>query len=88
MTAASFQDEIDRVFHAAIHALAGERRHQVGGVASQENPAFAPLIGDARVKGVNGLSLDLDFGAVDERRKQDADRFVTNRSSASRRATA
>ena len=52
--------EIDRVLHAPVHSLPGERRHQMRGVARQEHPSYAPSVGDAGMKCVDGLPLDLE----------------------------
>ncbi len=59
-TAASFHARFDSVLHAAVHALPGEGRHQMGGVAREEHAADAPSVGDARMEGVDGLALDLE----------------------------
>ena len=52
--------EIDRVLHAPVHSLPGERRHQMRGVARQEHPSDAPSVGDAGMECVDGLALDLE----------------------------
>ena len=59
--------KIGGIFHAAVHALSGERRHQMRGVAGKQDAALAPSIGDAGVKGVDDATLDFD--AVENRRK-------------------
>ena len=48
--------EIVRVAHAAVHALAGERRHQMRRIAGQKHPIRAPAVGHARMKGVDHLA--------------------------------
>ena len=51
--------QVDRIFHASIHTLPCEGRHQMRGVARQEHAANPPPIGDARMESVDGLALDL-----------------------------
>ena len=81
--------EIGDIFHAAIHALAGKRRHQMRGIAGEENAALSPIIGDARMERVNHAPFDLDGGEINERRKQPLDRCRRSRARrASRRAAA
>ena len=51
--------EIDGVLHAAVHALARERRHQVGGVAGEKYASAPPSVGDTGMEGVDRPSARL-----------------------------
>ena len=55
---ASFQARLRGVARARREALAGERRHQVRGVAGQQDAAAAPGRGHARVERVDDRALD------------------------------
>ena len=55
-----FPGKIGRIFHAAIHPLPRERRHQMRGVAGKQDAALSPSVGDAGVEGVDDAALDLD----------------------------
>ena len=46
--------QVHCVAQAGAHALADERRSEVGGVAEQEDVSSAPPVGDLRAKGVLG----------------------------------
>ena len=62
-----FPGEIGDVFHAAIHSLAGKRRHEVCGIAGEQNTVLSLSTSDAHVESVDHAPFDLDRGEVDER---------------------
>ena len=52
--------QIGRILHASVHPLPRERRHEVGGVAGEENAPNAPSVRDASMEGVDSLALDFE----------------------------
>jgi hypothetical protein len=57
--------QVDRVAQVRAHALAGERRHQVGRVPGQQQPAAAPAVAPAGLEGIDGVPLQIRFGGAD-----------------------
>lgn len=57
--------QVAGVARAGGEALAGKRRHQVGGVAGQQGAAVAPARSHARVERVDDRSLDLGVLAIE-----------------------
>lgn len=53
--------EVGRVAQSGAHALADERRCEVGGIAEQEDPARAPAVGELRAEGVIGDPDQFEF---------------------------
>ena len=79
-TAASFQPEVDRVLHAAVHPLPREGGHQMRGVARQQHAPLAPSC-RRRARGRRRLrALDFDLRKIHEWREQRLKRFVAQQS--------
>ncbi len=62
--------EVVRVADAGLHARPGPRRHQVRGVAGEEDPAVAPGVGHPRVVAVERPLVDLDVVVGDAHRRE------------------
>ena len=58
-TRSSFQARLAASRMPGTHALPGERRHQVGGITGQEDPAGPPPLGVAGLEGVHGVALQV-----------------------------
>ena len=63
------------VAHAAVHALAGEGRCQMRGIASEIDALAVPRVADARVEGIDLPAHDLGVGIGTVGREQFLDRF-------------
>ena len=50
--------QVAGVAHTAVHALSGKRRRQVGCVTRDQGSPHSPLLGNARVKGVDHFAQD------------------------------
>ena len=62
--------QVGGVAQAGAHALAGERRHEVGGVAGEEDAPGAPLLGVAGVERVDGVALEPGVAGVHVPRRE------------------
>ena len=62
--------QVGRVAEAGAHALSGERRHLVRGVAGEEDPPDLPPRGDPRLERVDGVPLEAGVARVHVPRRE------------------
>ena len=62
--------QVGGVAQAGAHALPGERRHEVGGVAGEEHAPGAPPLGVAGVERVDGVALEPGVAGVHVPRRE------------------
>ena len=70
--------EVGRVADPGAHALAGERRHQVRGVAGEEDPPVLPPLGDPGLERVDGVPFDAGVARVHVPRRRAASTRVAS----------
>ena len=79
--AGEFPGQVHRVTQPRAHALADERRGEVGGVAEQEDVVAPPAVGDLRPEGVLGDAEQVELVVGRPRGPRRDERFESGEAS-------